>query len=255
MISRFRRLDGDLQAVVALVGLGVLVTVLPLPDFLRALVFIPVVLLVPGYALAAALFPPRTVSAAERLALVPALSVAVWAIGGVLLWLLFDLDRGLWLLLLVLACLPCVAVAQGRREADGDPRERSGQPPLGRPDRALIAVGVILAGFALALASHGQSEQQSRAHFTGAWIASPAAPPAERLISVGVQNHEEGPFDYRLVVSTQGRAIAEWRIHLEHGETWSNSVPAAEAEGAVVASLYHDGTLWRRLKLEYGATT
>jgi uncharacterized membrane protein len=255
-MNRFwRGLDGDLRFVAALALAGVLVTVLPIPDPLRAIVFIPLVLAVPGYAITAALFPPSFVTREERAVLSIALSVAFWALAGLVLQLMIDLDRWVWLTLAVIVTLGAVLLAQSRRMEQPSPAPRR-RPP--RPRVAAVAAAALTAAItvvALAVASGGQQRELDRAHFTSVWIAPPAAggEPLSGEISVGVRNQEGAPAEYTVVVTTQGRTIEEWDLSLEDDETWLGAVPAAEAEAAVVASLLSDGILYRRVKLEYGA--
>jgi uncharacterized membrane protein len=260
------RLDRDLDLVAALIAAGLLVTALPLPNPVRAVVFIPLVLVAPGYALAAALFPPGFVTREERATLTFALSVAAWALGGVVLYLVIDLDLWAWLLMGATVTLASLVIAQWRRHAQPAGRRESAfttRPGLGElvscavtasPAILALTVAVAVAVLALALASASQYRELARAHFSSVWISPPPStsrPPTR--ISVGVENHEGTTGAFRLVVTTKGRTIDEWESELESGERFEASVPAAEAEGAVVAAVYRDGALDRRAKLEYGA--
>ena len=67
----------DLTLVVALACLAFVAALLSAPVLLRAVLLVPLVLVLPGYALAAALFPPGTVSPAERGVYSVGLSIAV----------------------------------------------------------------------------------------------------------------------------------------------------------------------------------
>lgn len=250
-----RRLDRDLIAAAVLALLGLLVTLLPLPDPLRTALFLPLVLFVPGYTVAAVLFPPGFVTHDERAALTVAFSVGAWALIGLVLQIFIDLDRGVWLAMLLLVTLTGVVIAQMRREAlpgAAAPKEepRSTLKPLAM---AAFVAAIAIAAVSIAVASGGQERELDRALFTGFWIAPVEGATAE--ISVGVQNHENHAIEYRLVVTTKGRTIDDWRIALEDEATWSNRVPADEAEGPVLASLYRDGRLYRRVKLEFGVAS
>src|SRR4029079_2686500 len=77
---------------------------------------LPLVLFVPGYAVAAALFPPGFVTRDERAALTVAFSVGAWALIGLVLQIFINLDRGVWLAMLLLVTLTGVVLAQMRRE-------------------------------------------------------------------------------------------------------------------------------------------
>jgi uncharacterized membrane protein len=260
--SKLWPLDRDLAVVAALAVAALVVTALPFPDVLRALVCIPFVLVAPGYALGATLFPPEFISRDERATLTVAFSVAAWSIGGLILHLAVDLDRTAWLLLGLAVTIAGVLLAQARRPGPGGRRaRRSGTRPRWRalaasatPAVPALVLAVAIAGVAIAIASGGQARELARAHFSSVWIVPQVdgtSDPAER-IEVGIQNHEGRDADYTLKVTTKGREIEEWDVQLDSGEAWGETVPAAEAEGPVVAWLYLEGSLERRVKLEFG---
>ena len=77
-----RRGSRDL-AVVCLGAIASLVLMaLPFDGLVKALLLVPMVLVLPGYALSAALFPPSTLTRAERLVYTFALSVGAASLGG-----------------------------------------------------------------------------------------------------------------------------------------------------------------------------
>ena len=261
MRRRLWRLDSDLAIVAGLAVLALVVTVLPFPDALRALVCIPFVLVAPGYAIAATLFPPEFISRDERTTLTIAFSVSAWSIGGLVMHLAVDLDRAVWLLLGLASTLVGVLLAQARRAALGGRRPRRSKPGLSlrslassaTPAVPVLALAIAIAGIAIAIASGGQARELARPHFSSVWIVPQLGEaPAER-IEVGLQNHEGREIDYTLKVTTQGREIDEWDVRLNSGEAWAETVPAEEAEGPVTAWLYREGRLDRRVKLEFGA--
>jgi uncharacterized membrane protein len=250
-------LDRDLAAAAGLALLGLLVALLPLPGPLSTALFLPLVLFVPGYAVAAALFPPGFVTRDERAALAVAFSVGAWALIGLVLQIFINLDRGVWLAMLLLVTLTGVVIAQMRREALPDAMAiREGPYSTINPlAMAAFVAAIAIAAVSIAVASGGQERELDRARFSGFWIApvkGTGDPAAE--ISVGVQNHEDRTTRYRLIVTTRGRTIDEWRIALEDEGTWSNRVSADEAEGPVLALLYRDGRLYRRVKVEFGVS-
>lgn len=254
MIYLPRSMDRDLAAAAGLALFGLLVALLPLPAPLSTALFLPLVLFVPGYAVAAALFPPGFVTRDERAALAVAFSVGVWALIGLVLQIFIDLDRGTWLGMLLLITSTGVVIAQMRREALPDAMAlREGPYSTINPlAMAAFVAAIAIAALSIAVASGGQERELDRARFSGFWIAPVEGATAE--ISVGVQNHENRAIEYRLVVSTKGRTIDDWHITLEDEATWSNRVPADEAEGPVLASLYRDGHLYRRVKVEFGVS-
>jgi uncharacterized membrane protein len=254
-VNRLPSLDRDLAVAAGLALLGLIVALLPLPDPVRTVLFLPLVLIVPGYAVAATLFPPGFVTRDERAALTVAFSVGAWALTGLALQIFINLDRGVWLAMLLVVTLAGVVLAQMRRNAlPGDaPGQGLPVPTVNPLAIAATVVAIAIAGASLAVASGGQERELDRALFSGFWIApvrGTGEPAAE--LSVGVQNHEDRTIEYRVVVTTRGRTIDESSFILEDEEVWSSQVPAEEAEGPVLASLYREGRLYRRVKVEFG---
>jgi Protein of unknown function (DUF1616) len=248
--------DRDLIAAVGLALAGVLVSVLPLPDWTKAIFFLLLVLAVPGYAIAAALFPPGFVSRDERAILTLAFSVGAFALAGLLLQIVFDLDRAAWLGLLVAVTVSAAALAQARRRwmpktGDGVSAPR-GAP---RPDPRLVVpllAAVAIATVAIAVGSSGAEDQLARSRFSVLWLIPDGAPSGPvQVATVGVQNHEDGRFDYRLRVSRSGVILKEWRLRLDDGARWQAglTVPSS-AEAPLVAALFRGRALYRRVSLE-----
>jgi len=75
-----RRRSADLQATIALTAIAVLVALFFDSGPVAAIALLPLVLVLPGYAISAALLPPGSISREVRLALTLALSVcaAAW---------------------------------------------------------------------------------------------------------------------------------------------------------------------------------
>jgi len=210
----------------------------------------PLVLFLPGYAIAALAFPPRTIGPAERGIYAVALSVAVAAVGGLILQLAIGLDRLSWAVLLGLVTAVCGgwAVRLGRL-----PRPRSPRLPWALPFAvgAFAAAGLV-AGMAIVSARDGQLESRARVHFTDFWIAPPrpaAAAPRAGTFLVGLRSHESGVSRYALRLSRGGLLLAEREAVLRPGgqRVWDFSTPAGP--GLLVASLRQDGGLPRRLHL------
>ncbi len=246
------RLDGDLAGVCGLAFAGLIFTAVPFPDALRAVVLLPLVLAAPGYAVAAALFPGR-IGLLERTVLTVALSVAAWTLTGLAAQVVFDLGRGAYLAIGLFTVLAGSLVAQLRRQ--GSPPRRGNAGPHLVP--AIVAGTACLAivATAIALASAAERREVNRAEFSALWIAPLSENEAgrgEEEVVVGVQNHEGATADYMLRVVRMGRTIKAWRIHLPDGRSWSNHLLTAEERGPLVATLFVDGNLYRRVKLEPG---
>lgn len=242
--------DRDLALTAALAIFALFVLALPLPHWLQAVLALPLVLILPGYALGAAIFPPDFITREERWVFTIAFSIVAAALGGIVLQLFVDLGRGVWIALLLVLTLGCCAVALVRR----GPRRRGarGRPLTLSPllAAALLAAAAICA-VAIAVASNGAGDQLARSHFSSLWLLP--ADRSEEELAVGVENHEGRAVRYTLRVGSLQRVEEEWSLSLEAGETWSARVPASRLGVASFAALYRGKTLYRRVSLQPGA--
>lgn len=250
--------DGDLVLVAALALAALPVAVLPSPDWLRAVVLLPTALLAPGYALLAALLPPGFVSRDERVVLTVALSIAAWALGGLLLQVFVELDRTLWIALLLFLTLPAAIVARLRRQADGNSFRVPSPPPLpgARAVASLLAAAAVGAA-ALAVGSAGAERQLERSRFSELWMVAPGpglARPGD-AVRVGVRNREGRRLAYRVRLSRAGVTAGEWEIRLADEAAWSveATVPGGPRGRPLVATLSLHGSLHRRVALDVEA--
>ncbi len=108
---------GDLGAVVALALLAFVLALVPLTGPVRTAALLPLVLILPGYALVAALFMPGEISRELRVVLSVPFSVGVSVLGGVVVQLVIGLDRPVWAALLASATVVAAFVALRRRDA------------------------------------------------------------------------------------------------------------------------------------------
>lgn len=212
---------------------------------------IPLVLFLPGYAIAALVFPPGSVGPAERGIYAVTLSIAVAAVGGLVLQLVIGLDRASWAVLLVVITLLCAVpgVRLGRY-----PKPRRPRLPWALP---LVMVAFAAAGLVSALAvvsAHdGQRDSSARTNFTDFWMvpARTAAAPEGSFV-VGLRSHEREPSRYLLRLSHDGRLLHEREVVLgpERQRVWDFVAPSGS--GRVVASVRQDGEPSRRLYLPLG---
>jgi uncharacterized protein DUF1616 len=212
---------------------------------------IPLVLFLPGYAIAALAFPPGSVGPAERSIYAVTLSIAVAAVGGLVLQLAIGLDRVSWAVLLAVVTLVCIVqgVRLGRY-----PKPRRPRLPWALP---LVVVAFAAAGLVSAMAvvsAHdGLLDSRARAAFTDFWMvpAKAAATPDGSFV-VGLRSHEREPSRYLLRLSHDGRLLHEGEVVLRPGRqrVWDFVAPAGP--GPVVASVSQDGEPSRRLYLPLG---
>jgi Protein of unknown function (DUF1616) len=242
----------DLTLVVALACLAFVAALLSAPVWLRAPLLIPLVLALPGYALAANLFPLGTISPAERGVYTVGLSIAVAAAGGLLIQLVVGLDRDIWA-----AFLAVVTIAAGVRGLRGSDQERKPLPLTAMPRSLPVAAAIflaaaVIAGMAIASAGDGLREAQARIRFTDFWLLpdSDGGGTAESF-TVGLRSHEGRLAHYTLHLSSRGVPFATERVSLRSGQQWERSFPVPnELERvAVIARLSRNGLPYRSLDI------
>ena len=245
---------GDLLAVLILALAALLALVLPIPDPVRAVVVAPLALLLPGYALTAAIFPPAAIDRGLRVILTVVCTMSVISLGGLVLQTVVSLDTAVYAGLLLVSTAGFVAVAL-RRRATGPavPALRSRLPRVGIGPVAGFAIALVLAGAAIAVATSGQHRQLEHERFTALWIL-PRGTGNDFSATVGLQNEEGSTRAYELRVAQNGRPIRRWRVRLGAGQEWEGSLAASAivGEAPVIASLYREGLVYRRVALHPG---
>lgn len=229
----------DLRLIVALTlvcAVGSLITPL---GAVRVIFAVPLTLILPGYALAAAAFGSRLPARPERLPLALGISLACLALSSLLLnFAPGGIDGLSWTLLLVLVVLLSCRVAARRR---GRARR---EPPFLlklKPSRATAILGIgTLATVAVALALAQATFDDDRASgFTQLWIA-PAKSPDESA-QIGITSEQQQTRGYRLVVEIEGHArpLVE-RFELGPSSTRLITIPSgpSASPAAVEAKLY-----------------
>lgn len=241
-----RHYDADLLAAGALALAAALVTVLPFPDLVRAVLLLPAALLLPGYLVAAVLFVPGSLTQAERVIYVFSFSVVFWALSGLVVQVAIGLDRGVWLALLLILTAVAVPLAQARRGGGARPR-RPARPELRK--LAPIPIAMAIAAVAIALASSSADSQLDRARFSSVWILPSEA--TTSAVRVGAENREGTDVEYRLRVSREGVGLSRWRFTLGDRETWQREIylPPIAGRAPVVVALFRNGRLYRRAAL------
>jgi hypothetical protein len=227
-------------------------------SWLQALL-LPFVLFVPGYAIAAALFPPQAIRRSDRVVYSFVFSISAAALGGLALQVFFGLGLGAWLGLLLAITLGAAAIARVRRDAL--PIQAAPRPPLRLPARPLWALGFLaalaIAGVSVSIAVQGVREQQSEQVFASLW-AFPAKTPKPQAgrpgaLTVGVWNHG-GPATYRLRLSTPGGVIENLRVPIGSDERWQRTLPppVTAATGSLLITLFHRSRPYRTVELNIG---
>lgn len=226
--------NADLRAAVALAGLcAALALLLPLEP-LRLAFALPLVLLLPGYAIAVATFVGRPLGPPQLLLMSIALSLMVLALGGVLLTYLPGGIRPLsWALLLLAIVVGASTVCALRRSVPQSRLELWRPPSLRWPQAALIGAGGLATLAALILAFTTLPAKNALG-YSELWML-PRADGAG--IRVGVNSQEQGDVEYRLRVAFgSGNTAIDREFSLEPGEerVLSFNTPP-DAKGSPVA--------------------
>jgi uncharacterized membrane protein len=239
--------------VAVVLGLTLVAALIPADGWMKAVAVLPLALLVlPGYALATALFPTAVIGRDERLALVFAFNVAACALGAVLLQIVVPLDRTTWALLLSALTLGAGYMTWVRR---GERQRRGHRTTTRLPWVSPIAVAAIVAalagaGWAVALATQGAHRQLDQSHFSSLWAVA-RGDGGTAPASIGVSNQEGRDVSYLVRVSRAGAAPRDWQIHLTANQQWQKDLAASSMPGSgpLIVELYQAGVLLRHVKL------
>jgi uncharacterized membrane protein len=254
LMMNHRSFDIFVVAAIAIVATALALTPDNVPGRFLA---VPLVLVLPGYALTSALFAKRALGVPERLVFSLALSLVIVILGGLLLnWTPFGLHTISWSVLLGGVTLSASALALVRRQGQSVssilPHEpgkqwqfafvrRRGQSVSASGQFESVDVGltfrqVLLFGLALVVVCGAVfvsiigAERQPFPGFTQLWIL-----PESGAIRLGVNNMELAGKEYRLDVSVDGHYVKEWHsIDLMPNEKWEASL--------VLPQIRHAGT-------------
>ena len=195
------------------------------------------VIVLPGYAVTAAVLPGYALRLSDRVTVVLSMGVALLALGGILLTslpagLTFEAWAGYIALLVVGGLLAAV-----RRRQPLLPRRAVGLPSLTSAAPFILALAI--AGGALAVARSGAYDQDRQLAFTEFWAVSSD----DRPIRIGVTSHEQAPTQYRVEVELDGQPIGGWEtVELAPGDTWGRELDRAVTAGGILqADLYRRG--------------
>lgn len=223
----------------------------------RVMLGLPLVLVLPGYALNAAMFPRDTMGVPERIVFSLGLSFAVAVLGGfVLNWTPWGLQAASWAVLLGSVSLGASCVALARRWTN------TGEETIAIPSNLKInlnhalffGAALLVTAVAISIARTGATRQSDQG-FTQLWVL-PANEVNQSAVRVGVRSGESAVVRYRLQVEAEGNVVLDWpSIELDPGESWERTVmlPAEQADTRTVeAKIYRLDTpteIYRRVVL------
>lgn len=237
---------------VAIIAGAVLALVLAMiaSTIVRAAIVVPLVLVLPGYALSVALFPQRSLGWAERTLLSLGLSFAVLALGSLVLhWTGIGLNAGTWTVLLATITLLSGGIALGRDQVRVSwPTYRS--LALTRQQATLFGAAALVTVSAFGV-SVWSTAQQPRRGFAEVWLV-PANGTDTQTLRIGVNNQEAVATSYRLELQVGGQTVQAWQqLELAPYATWETDV-TIDAPGTAEAVLYRSDaptSIYRRAQL------
>ncbi len=192
----------------------------------------------PGVSLLSAWFSSRLVKAPDNILLTISLSLAITAIGGLVLNVLpLGLQLQSWALWLggVTVINALVALLRDVRDIE-QPLTISREATFRLPQIALIVLAVALVFGAIAIARTGDINQP-RPGFTQLWMLPTDT---ANTLQLGVQNEEGKPMHYWLIVQQGGVPIQDgYDIQVGAGEKWEAALEVPSVSTAPVeADLY-----------------
>lgn len=244
----------DLVVATATAALCALVALIAPPEGVRLVAAAPLCVLLPGYAITAAVFAPAPLGRSQVLLFSVGLSLTTLATGGLVLHLLPGGVRGAsWATLLFGVVFAGCAIAARRRPK---PRRASlpRQTPRLRPTHGALLLGAVLCTIAALALSWSPLPAENVVGYTQLWMLP--APGSEGAgVRIGVGSAERRSLAYRLEVRQQdGGAPVSSRLVLEPGQ---KSVRVVGVRGRspgvpvrVTALLYREdrpGKVYRRV--------
>lgn len=222
-----RRRWTDLDVVAALAVLAAAAAA-ALPASLvvvRAPLAVALVLVLPGYALTAALFTPARLRPAERAVVTVALSIAATILVGLLLYLVgIRLKATPWTELL--AAIAVVGTAEARRRGHAQ-RLQLHAARLNGPEVAAIAASVLLLGAAAAVGFSPLAAPKGTEAQSVVWVA----PKTAQSVRFGVISEQLRTTSYTVEVLIGSRPPLRFgQIRLAPGATWTRA--AATGSGS-----------------------
>lgn len=192
---------------------------------------LPLVFIVPGYALTETLFPRRALEAIQRLGFTMALSVAVTIVSGFILNLfppgLTTLPWAIWLGLFSMIFTVVAFIRRSTQVVGPDQTMLHQAVTPGQLQSFRVQFSsVILLGLATlvivlsVLYSVIGASQQSHPGFTNLWLL-PAKTSNSCTVDIGLRSFENGPLQYRIVMTTNKTRTASWdSVTLSPNEQW-----------------------------------
>jgi uncharacterized membrane protein len=233
-VLSMKRRSIDLVVVSVLALIGAAMPFVATPGAPISMLTLPIVLVLPGYALTSAIFAKRELEVPERLVFSLGLSLIVVIVGGLVLNLTASgLQPTSWAVLLCGITLGSCGIAMVRlRRQQGKGRHTLGS--LGAGSRGFTFQQVVLLGLAVmilcgavVISLNGAAQQPFRS-FTQFWmVPAGALSPKEAVrqgkdvVRIGMLDMEPTDMSYRIDVRVNGKEVQTWQsIRLNPGDVW-----------------------------------
>jgi uncharacterized membrane protein len=221
-----RRKNLDLIIMMSIVVMNVVWALLPFHITVIGIILaLPLVFVLPGYALTEALFHQRSLETAHHLVFSLALSLAVVILSGFILNLFpTGLHALSWTLFLGLLTVVFSLIANLRRK-----EQSNGVQPLrfnfSISAFILFEVATIVTILAILYSAVGVA-QQRQPGFTQLWIQPTAQSGSSCAIRIGVSSFESTLVTYRIIMTMNSTQIATWSsVALVPREQWEQIEP------------------------------
>ncbi len=251
-----RRPLSDLHIVTISAVVSAFLTLLTGLPLLRIIGALPLVLILPGYALVAACLPKRSFGWAERLLLSLGASIAVTVLLSlVLYWLGISLQTATWSIALAAATLIASAIAWQRRQKVIEALPSTVDIRLNLRQATLLGVAVVIGVAAIRIAQLPVSPNNVSG-YTQLWLI-PTDGGHSGTYQLGLTSDEFTPVTYHVQVTVDGQVGWNWpEVQLKPGESWTSPIELQADRAttgtieAVVYRLDDPATIYRQVKLQ-----
>jgi len=246
----------DLELTAAAAVLCAVVAVAVPVEAISILAAVPLVLVLPGYAVTAAAFGSRRLPGPQLLALSLGTSLSVLVLGSLLLnYVPGGVREASWAPLLVVLVLAACEAAARRREG---PSEWIGLPALPRlsGSNRLLALGAGVAVLAALVLAWTVLPAKHALGYTQLWML-PTVSQDQPGMRIGVVSQEQDPVSYEVVLeSAQSRSVVLSGLVLKPGDSRVINVPIVPSKATapgkrLTAYLYRSD----RLQVPYRRVT
>jgi uncharacterized membrane protein len=246
----------DLELTAAAAVLCAVVAVAVPVEAISILAAVPLILVLPGYAVTAAAFGSRRLPGPQLLALSLGTSLSVLVLGSLLLnYVPGGVREASWAPLLVVLVLAACEAAARRREG---PSEWTGLPALPRlsGSNRLLALGAGVAVLAALVLAWTVLPAKHALGYTQLWML-PTVSQDQPGMRIGVVSQEQDPVSYEVVLeSAQSRSVVLSGLVLKPGDSRVINVPIVPSKATapgkrLTAYLYRSD----RLQVPYRRVT